>query len=186
MAEFQVVFQGEIQAGVDAELARSAVGQLFQLSDGNLERLFSGKRIVIKQGLDAATADKYRQAIERAGAVCVVEPMASETDAAPTAKPASEAPASAESAEESAGTASKGSKLEPRDSFMAAFTEVDAPDYDIAPVGSDLQEQYRDYTPLDIDLAALSLAPVGSDMGEMKKDQTADVPDTSHLKLQDK
>lgn len=183
MAEFQVVFQGEIQPGVDAELAQAAIGQLFQLSDANLQRLFSGKRIVIKQGLDAPTADKYRQAIERAGALCAVEPMADAT----TPVQADPAPASAQSAAPSETTsAPKGKKLEPRDSFMAAFSEVDAPDFDIAPVGSDLQEQYRDYTPLDIDLDALSLAPVGSDMGELKQDLNAEVPDTSHLKLEDK
>ncbi|TVP93519.1 MAG: hypothetical protein EA348_00580 [Pseudomonadaceae bacterium] len=185
MAEFQVVFSGEVQAGVDADLAQAAIGQLFQLSDGNLQRLFSGKRIVIKQGLDAATADKYRQAIERAGALCTVEPMAAGSDvSAPEPVPAQAAPA--ENAPAQPAAASKGKKLQPRDNYMAAFADVEAPDFDIAPVGSDLQEQYRDFAPLDIDLAALSLAPVGSDMGELKQDHAADVPDTSHLKLEDK
>lgn len=183
MAEFQVVFQGEIQAGVDADLARAAVGQLFQLSSASLERLFSGKRMVIKQGLDAASADKYRQAIERTGALCVIEPMPAPASA-PEAQQAAGGQASQQPA---AGTsAGKGARLEPRDSFMAAFSDVEAPDYPIAPPGSDLQEQYRDYSELDIDLSALSLAPVGADMGELQEERDVQIPDTSHLKLEDK
>ena len=73
----------------------------------------------------------------------------------------------------------------PRDEYMAAFSDVEAPDFDIAPLGADMQDDYEQQPPLPIDLSALSLAPVGSDMGELKRDLPPVVPDTDHLKLQD-
>ena len=69
MATFEVVFHGQVRPGVDVAQARARIGQLFQVGDQQLEVLFSGRRIVIKQGLDEAAAEKYRQAIERAGAL---------------------------------------------------------------------------------------------------------------------
>ena len=68
---------------------------------------------------------------------------------------------------------------------MAAFSNVEAPDFGIAPLGDDLQDEYRDFTPLPLDLSALSLAPPGADLDELKHDKPVSIPDTSHLKLQD-
>lgn len=68
---------------------------------------------------------------------------------------------------------------------MAAFADVDAPDLDVAPLGSDLQEEYADFVPLPIDLSALSLAPVGADLEQLRPERPARVPSTDHLRLQD-
>jgi hypothetical protein len=68
---------------------------------------------------------------------------------------------------------------------MAAFSEVDAPDFGIAPVGADMQDDYDSFTPLPIDLSALSLAPPGADLDQLKPSVDARVPDTDHLKLED-
>ena len=84
-----------------------------------------------------------------------------------------------------AGAEPKGSRVEPRDAYMAAFSEVEAPDFDIAPVGSDMQHEYETFTPLPIDLSALSLAPPGADLDELKRSEGAPVPNTDHLKLED-
>ncbi|GAA6131926.1 hypothetical protein [Halopseudomonas sabulinigri] len=180
MARFEIVFQGQVQPGVPQEQAHARIGQLFQLAGEQLDMLFSGRRIVIKQGLDEAAAAKYRAAIERAGALCSIELMEpAEAVPASTAQPATE-PAPAPAA------AAKGAgKVVPRDEYMAAFVDVEAPDFDIAPLGADMQDDYEAPVPLPIDLSALSLAPVGSDMGELKRDLPDMVPNTDHLKLQD-
>lgn len=68
---------------------------------------------------------------------------------------------------------------------MAAFSNVEAPDFGIAPLGDNLQDEYRDFTPLPLDLSALSLAPPGADLDELKQDEPVSIPDTNHLKLQD-
>src|SRR5690606_659513 len=75
--------------------------------------------------------------------------------------------------------------IQPRDEYMAAFRDVQAPDLPIAPLGADMQDSYSEFTPLDIDLSAFSLAPVGSDMGQLPRSPAGPIPDTSHLHLAD-
>ncbi|WP_373185159.1 hypothetical protein [Halopseudomonas sp.] len=184
MPLFEIAFQGKVRAGVTQEQARARIGQLFQVGGQQLDVLFSGRRVVIKQGLDETAAEKYRQAIERAGALCSIDPMDAgpASDSAPVETPAQ--PATAASVTPAAPR-SGGASVEPRDAYMAAFKDVEAPDFDIAPVGSDIQDEYDAFTPLPIDLSALSLAPPGADLDELKRSSDARVPNTDHLKLQD-
>lgn len=174
MPLFEVAFQGQVRSGVSQDQARARIGQLFQVGGEQLDVLFSGRRVVIKQGLDESAAEKYRQAIERAGALCSIDPM----DAAPE-------PVEAHSQARQATGQSQRSHVEPRDAYMAAFSDVEAPDFDIAPVGADLQDDYDSFIPLPIDLSALSLAPPGADLDQLKPAIDARVPDTDHLKLED-
>lgn len=175
MAIFEVVFHGQVRADVAPEQARARIGQLFQVGDRQLEMLFSGRRIVIKQGLDQAAAEKYRQAIERAGALCDICPMAdSPAEPPPVATPPPVALPHQRTA------------IPPRDEYMAAFKDVDAPDLPIAPLGADMQDSYADPVPPDFDLSALSLAPPGSDLEQVKAPPPPAAPDTGHLRLVDK
>lgn len=171
MPLFEIAFQGQVRSGVTQDQARARIGQLFQLGGEQLDVLFSGRRVVIKQGLDESAAEKYRQAIERAGALCSIDPM----DAAgEPVKPHSQATGQPQS-----------SHVEPRDAYMAAFSDVQAPDFGIAPAGANMQDEYDTFTPLPIDLSALSLAPPGADLDQLKPAIDARVPDTDHLKLED-
>ena len=68
---------------------------------------------------------------------------------------------------------------------MAAFAEVDAPDFGIAPLGEDVQDGKPQVQAPALDFSQFSLAPPGSDMGEAKKAPAGPPPDISHLKLQD-
>lgn len=173
MPLFEIVFQGQVKEGVAPGQARARIGQLFQVGAQQLDMLFSGRRIVIKQGVDAAAAERYRQAIDRAGAVCSIEPM----DSVPAA---GEQPAV--SAQPSPRPASE---VVPRDECMAAFADVQAPDFGIAELGADLQDEYADHTPLPLDLSALSLAPPGADLEQLKQDRPPVRPNIDHLRLID-
>lgn len=179
MAMFEVVFHGQVRPGIDPAQARARIGQLFQVNDKQLDVLFSGRRMVIKRGLDEAAAQKYLQAIERAGALCEVQPEAAAQEAPSTAAPPEPA------AITPAAVLAAGQAPAPRDGFMAAFADVEAPNLPVAELGADMQDSYRDYAPLEIDLSAFSLAPVGSDLGQMPGAATAAVPDTSHLRIAD-
>ena len=183
MAMFEVVFHGQVRPGIDPAQARARIGQLFQVDAKQLDVLFSGRRIIIKKGLDDAAAQKYRQAIERAGALCVVQLEGAAQDV--PGEPAAPAPAPAQAAVAPAPAPSAGSGPVPRDEFMAAFVDVEAPNLPVAELGSDMQDSYRDHAPLEIDLSAFSLAPVGSDLGQLPRNATAAVPDTSHLRMAD-
>lgn len=179
MPLFEIAFQGQVRPGVTLEQAKARIGQLFQVGDEQLQVLFSGRRVVIKQGLDEAAADKYKQAIERAGAICIVDTMGQES------APATVAPAAADSSAVGSGSGQSGSAVRPRDAYMAAFSEVEAPDFDIAPVGADMQDEYEEFVALPVDLSALSLAPPGSDLEQLRPDVKPVTPNIDHLKLQD-
>jgi hypothetical protein len=66
---------------------------------------------------------------------------------------------------------------------MAAFVEVDAPDFAIAEAGADLQDEKPPVRPPRLDLGQFSVAPAGSDMGQLKAPPAAPAPDTSHLSV---
>lgn len=193
MAVFEVVFHGQARPGVTLEQARMRIGQLFQASDKQLDVLFSGRRVVIKQGLDEAAAEKYRQAIERAGALCVIEPVGGadkrSAEPVPAPKPStadSEEPDASPSAPSAASPSPQPAAANPpRDEFMAAFRDVQAPDLPVAPLGADMQTTYADHTPLDLDLSAFTLAPPGSDLEQLRPSPPAALPDISHLQLAD-
>ena len=76
-------------------------------------------------------------------------------------------------------------QVTPRDEYMAAFANVQAPDFGIAPLGDDLQPAPVETPAPQLDLSAISLAPVGSDMGQLSRVKTERAPDTTHFELLD-
>lgn len=197
MSLYEIAFAGQLVAGAESEQVKANLARLFQADAQRIALLFSGRRIVIKTNLDQAGAEKYRTTLERAGAVAIVRaldlpvadapPSPSATATATATATAAVAPvASPALAASPPDTAPKGasSKVIPRDEYMAAFVDVEAPDFGIAPVGVDLQDAKPDAAPPPVDLSQFSLAPVGSDMGQIKQAPAAPAPDTSHLKLQ--
>lgn len=184
MPLFEIAFQGQLRSGVTQEQARARIGQLFQVGGEQLDVLFSGRRVVIKQGLDQPAAEKYRQAIERAGALCNIDAVEPETNDAQV-PPTSPSKSLSSNAPQPGPNPHRASEAEPRDAYVAAFKDVEAPDFAIAPVGSDMQDDYVEFTALPIDLSAFSLAPPGADLDELKRSADAVVPNTDHLKLQD-
>lgn len=178
---YEIAFQGELVAGADAQQTRQNLMRLFQADEQRIAVLFSGRRMIIKNRLDAATAERYRATLAQAWALVDVAPMAetSESTAAPVEarEPAASAPTAASSTE-------RGSlSVAPRDAVMAAFVDVQAPDFGLAPVGADLQDEAAPVAPSRVDLSHLSLAPVGSDLGPASEPLPVAVPDTDHLTL---
>lgn len=186
MSRYEIAFSGQLVPGAQPELVKANLTKLFQADAQRIAQLFSGRRIVIKNNLDAAGAEKYRATLERAGARVEVVDMDVLIEEVELAPPPPVEPVSAPVAPVAAQVARPGRlQVAPRDEYMAAFSEVDAPDFGIAPVGSDLQDARPDATAPQVDLSQFSLAPVGSDMGQAKAGIASPPPDTSHLKLQE-
>lgn len=165
---YEIVFSGQLVPGVQADLVQSNLGKLFQADAQRLALLFSGRRLVLKNNLDAAAAEKYRSTLERAGALAEVVAMSAAVEP-----------------QGSATSAERGRlQVVPRDVYMAAFIDVDAPDLQLFDVGSDLQDHKSAPLAPSLDLSGLSVAPVGSDMGQAIEPQTVRVPDISHLRLE--
>lgn len=183
MSRYEIAFSGQLVPGAQPELVKANLAKLFQADAQRIAQLFSGRRIVIKNNLDAAGAEKYRATLERAGArveVVDMDVLIEEVELAPP-PPAEPSPAVVTAPAARAGRL----QIAPRDEYMAAFSDVDAPDFGIAPVGSDLQDARPDAAAPAVDLSQFTLAPVGSDMGQATSSTPAPAPDTSHLKLLD-
>jgi hypothetical protein len=178
MSRFEIAFSGQLLPGAAPDQVRANLARLFQADEQRIALLFSGRRVVIKSDLDEAAAEKYRSTLERAGALAEVRALDAEAPVAAQAQ--AHVQASAAVATPTRG----GGKVVPRDEYMAAFADVEAPDFDIAPVGVDLQEARPEPVAPALDLSGISLAPVGSDMGEIPRDAGGPPPDTSHLKLE--
>jgi hypothetical protein len=84
---FQLIFKGECVADTDLAAARSSARQLFKANDAQLDRMFSGKPVVIRNQLDQATAEKYRALLQKHGMRSYVQTMAP-AQAGPQAQPA--------------------------------------------------------------------------------------------------
>ncbi|MFV0455523.1 MAG: hypothetical protein ACK5NQ_11140 [Pseudomonas sp.] len=181
MSLYEIAFSGQLLPGARLEQVEANLSKLFQADAQRIAQLFSGRRIVIKQNLDFAAVEKYRQAMERAGAQVEVRPMPVDVEEIELAPPPVEAiPTPSESA-----SAPQPLKVAPRDEYMAAFVDVEAPDFGIAPVGADLQDTRTPVQSPTLDLSQFSLAPLGSDMSERLRAADPPAPDTSHLKLAD-
>lgn len=185
MSLYEIAFSGQLLPGAKLEQVEANLTKLFQADAQRIALLFSGRRIVIKQNLDFAAAEKYRQAMERAGAQVELKPLPVDVEEIELAPPPATAAASTASSAGKTSDAPATLKVTPRDEYMTAFADVEAPDFGIAPVGVDLQDARPEPEAPRVDLSQFSLAPVGSDMGEKPRDTTAVVPDISHLKLQD-
>ena len=183
MTRYEIAFSGQLVDGAPLASVQANLARLFQADAARIALLFSGRRMVIKNNLDEAGAEKYRLTLERAGArVEVLAMPVEEVELAPA--PAAAAAAGVAASALASATGPGPLQVIPRDEYMAAFADVQAPDFGIAPVGVDLQDAKPEAAAPKVDLSQFSLAPAGSDMGQAKAAPAGPPPDTSHLSLQ--
>jgi len=144
---FDVVFFGILQPGKDREVVMQNMAQLFKTEPAKLAPYFAGGRKVIKGGVTAGTAEKYRAALENVGLVIKLEPA----DAAPSQKAA--AP---EDTGNSSGTTG-----------AATQTAADTGSMSVAPVGADVLENPPELEAQKIeDISGITMAEAGADVIE--------------------
>lgn len=73
---YRIVFDGELVPDIPADTVRSNLARLFKSDAAKVERLFSHAPVNIKRDLSAVEADRYLQALLRAGARARKEPEA--------------------------------------------------------------------------------------------------------------
>lgn len=192
---FQLVFKGECVSGTDMATARNNARALFKASVEQIERMFSGSPVVIRNKLDEAQAEKYRAVLNRHGMVAYVQPMPGSQQAhaapapAPSAAQATPEPAKpvppAASSQPRTGTM----RTEPGDRLPVAGEKVDSilagSGLSLDPVGVTLVETEEAEPPMFQHLDSWTLAPAGSDIGVERDVPPPMVPDVSHLSLAD-
>ena len=203
---FEVIFSGEVLDGFDAAETRAKVGQLFKADEAKLARLFSGKPVVIKKGLDEATANKYVGAFKKAGAKAIAKDAAApapveaitaapppvETQA-PAAKPS---PAPAAKPAPSSGSPVNTSTFEHSGEASEHLTEApktqvqldanpDLSGIEMRDLTGNLVDAKADVPDANIDTSEFSLAATGSDIGVQKDEPEEYNPDLSGITLAD-
>jgi hypothetical protein len=177
MQSFDIYFLGEMLPDADSVKVRQGVAKLFKVQEDAVERLFSGKPLRVKQGVDAETASRYRAAFRDIGALIQIVPNGSPPPAA--RDPASPA---------EAGAAHKRSTPPPPDADQTPpLPEVnEAGAFDLAEPGAIIDP--RAPPPVaDIDTGSLEALPPNSGSLEDCRDEKPPrpIPDISHLKLVD-
>ena len=70
---YNIVFEGKTVPGKEIDLVKKALMNILKADDQSIDRLFSGKRVLIRKNVEAATAKKFQKAFEDIGAVCNLE-----------------------------------------------------------------------------------------------------------------
>lgn len=189
---FQLVFKGECVPGLDPAAVRNSAKGLFKASVEQLDRMFSGQPVVIRNKLEQAQAEKYLAVLRKHGMVAYVQPMAGSTPAASApAQPASPgaAPEAAAAAPEAPARSGKAPEPEPGDRLPVAGEKVDdilaGSGLRLDPPGVTLVEHQEVQPPMFEHLDDWSLAPPGTDLGIDRIVPKPVVPDVSHLSLAD-
>lgn len=79
-----IIFTGKIREGATPEETRRNLAEMFKIGDpAILERVFSGKPVILKKGLDESEARKQEMILYMAGAVCEVRVAPPPTPAPP-------------------------------------------------------------------------------------------------------
>lgn len=192
---FEVAFSGQVSEGANLEEVKARVGKMFNADEAKLAQLFSGKRIVIKKNIDQATANKYLTALNRAGAECEIVPMGggapapADTPPAAAASPAASepAPAAAAAVSQEYESSYEGEVAPPPHTDPLGITgdQIEELSATIAPVGSELQDDYAETAEPDIDISGFDIAPVGSELSTAKKEPDPPPPDTNGITMAD-
>ncbi|WP_284381922.1 hypothetical protein [Litoribrevibacter albus] len=201
---FEVIFQGKVIEGKDIQQVRQNLGRMFKADEAKLNALFSGKTVVIKSGLDQATAQKYLAALEKAGAQAEIRSL----DSAPAQPPKAQNPASfiakefskpslnsvaQAHAENQQAKAAVEKEPEPIGIPVPEVTEAASEDIKQAmdtlakqnkeePVGQTLPEA-ASIAPESASSNDFSLAPTGSMILPDAKKKEVEAPNTDHLKV---
>jgi len=72
---YNVVFEGKTVAGKEIDSVKERLMSTLKTDAQGIDRLFSGKPVVIRKNADPETAEKFRKAFEAAGAICRLEPL---------------------------------------------------------------------------------------------------------------
>ena len=220
--KYRLIFSGELLDGQHRAVVKRRLSEALKLKDGQVEKLFSGQPVIVKRAVDRDTAARYQTLFKKAGCQLRVKAEAPAADAAlPGRSPresAAEDPAPRPPAQDSrSGNPAAATNIEAPD-FKVQTTwfpppeepraEIEAPDYSVAAVGSDLSElgeapvatvaevdfglaevgadllterteqPVAEFGPLDFEIAE-----VGADIGTPRSLQEVTAPDISHLAL---
>lgn len=188
--EFDIIFRGDIVFGHQLADVKAKLQQLFKADATKIDALFTGRPVPLKRNLDEATANKYRDALIKAGAM--VEVCSTDTSPANAApkpapvlrrvpvwtlaplgsdllpakeRPAQPAPVSVDVSGLSLRPA-EGNLVDVSEVHEEVSVQVIAPDLGLAAVGADLisADEKLELPLVEIELEDWDIAEAGSDL----------------------
>ncbi|HSD36326.1 MAG TPA: hypothetical protein VLC92_02390 [Rhodocyclaceae bacterium] len=79
--QFQIVFQGKLLDGFELAAVKASAARRLKATPEQVDRLFSGKRAILKKNLPDDTAQRYAGELRRIGMLVVIEPELVKTPA---------------------------------------------------------------------------------------------------------
>lgn len=185
---YDIFFRGECLDGFDLDQVKQQVGLLFKASPEKVEQLFSGKVVALRKDLDKATALKFKQALDKAGAKIYIKAAENTASASATVSTATTAASATAAAAQSITLEALpvGSDLLSADE--RTIIDAKAPDTSHIKMVSTFMEPEpiaKEPPPPSPDVSHLSTAAVGSDILEGFRQEAipVSVPDISHISL---
>jgi len=132
---FNVILTGQLREGFDLSAATRALALMFKTSEEKIQQTIAKAPVSVKSNVDAATAEKFKTAIEKTGFMCVVKVVsqaAGTSVSVPASTPApAPAPAPApDSAKQAAPVVSARNAVESPATFKGLTYKIEGrPDY---------------------------------------------------------
>lgn len=70
---FNVILTGDLRDGIDLSAAISSLAAMFKTSEEKIQQTIAKAPVSVKSNVEAATAEKFKTAIEQCGFVCVIK-----------------------------------------------------------------------------------------------------------------
>jgi hypothetical protein len=196
MAEslYELTFYGRLVDGVGLDVAKANVTALFKASPAQVEKMFMGGRVVIRNKLDQATGNKYIAVMRKKGLVCEIELMGGTAPSSRAPSPVREtSPAQPVSELTEKGkfqlcppVSSQAQKIEDI-GFNLAGEKVNIilqqSHLGLDPEGVRLSEHEDVDAPVFSELNSITIAPTGSVLVDEKDEVPPIVPDTSDISI---
>ncbi len=187
---FDIIFRGDIVLGFQLADVKMRLQNLFKTDAAKIDALFSGRPVPLKRGLDLATAQKYKEALTKAGALVELVAVSEAKVSAPkVAEKAISSPVTSwtlapvgadllqraekrQTAVASIDTSALslrpegGNLLDAAEIQYLPTTTISVPNYGVADIGADLvRADEKIALPIvDIELEDWSIAEAGSDL----------------------
>jgi len=89
---YRIIFEGQIKAGQDFNQVKARLASLFKVDIRAIEKIFREAPTIIQHQLEEEKARKYKEAVERTGALCRIEKEIPSPPPPPAASPAAPVP----------------------------------------------------------------------------------------------
>jgi hypothetical protein len=130
---FDLSYRGLLAPDADPEHTRRRLSEIFKLTDKGAERLFTGRSVIVKRDVDAATAARFEKVFAQAGAILTITPVEG-----------------AEAAQDAEAVTDSGTRTRDQATDTAPLS--------LAPQGGPLEQPPAEATPV-FDLSYLALVP---------------------------